>query len=90
MNQHVVWVKHFGYAERQECFTFNESDYCREEIEAMFVPYQFISKKGFERTGYEYCGEKYYDYRYLGVYPEDKIPEDDNDLWDFRDYRLDR
>ena len=90
MSQHVVWVKHFGYGEEQEAFTFNADEYTREEVEAAFVPYSFISQKGFQQTGYEYEGEKFYRYAYLGIFPEDKIPNSDEELWEYRKYRIDK
>lgn len=90
MSQHVVWVKHFGYSEKQEIFTFNANKYTQEDVESMFVPYQFISQKGFEQTGYEYNGEQFYKYRYLGIFPDDKIPKSNDDLWEFEKNRLNR
>ena len=90
MSKHVVWVKHFGYDEEQEAFTFDYPRYTREDVESFFVPYQFISQKGFQQTGYEYNGEKFYKYKYLGVFPNNKIPKSNADLWEFDQYRLDR
>lgn len=89
MSQHVVWVQHFGYEEEQESITFNAAEYTREEVEAFFVPYSFISQKGFQQIGYEYAGEKFYRFSYLGLFPDDKIPASDEELWEYREFRID-
>lgn len=39
--------------------------------------------KGYPYTGYEYNGEKYHSYQYVGEFEDDRIPRDENELFDY-------
>lgn len=80
--QHVFIAKKLGWEKRQ-FVCFDSSLYSREEAENQFVPYEGTTLKGYPYTGYEYNGEKYHSYQYVGEIEDDKIPRDENELFDY-------
>jgi hypothetical protein len=63
-----------GWDKEQEGVWFDADYYTREEAEAEFKPYHDITQRGYPYTGYEYDGQRYHDYTYLGLYEDDEMP----------------
>ena len=76
---HLFRAKRMGYEEKREGIYFDADRYSLEEAIAKFKPFQGVSQKGFPYTGYEYDGVKYHDFQYLGEYPKDKMPRNDDE-----------
>ena len=53
---------------------FDSDKYSREEAEAQFKPYQGINQRCYPYTGYEYGGDKFYDYKYVGEFEDRYAP----------------
>ena len=81
--KHLFLATKIGWAKEQEGIWFDSYQYTREEAEAQIKPYQSIDQRGFPYTGYEYDGEKYYDYKYLGEFPDNEMPKNDHELWNY-------
>ena len=79
--RHLFRATLFGWDEEKEGVWFDSNDYTREEAEAEFKPYHAISQKGYDYTGYEFDGQKYHDYTYLGEFEDDKMPHNDEEYF---------
>lgn len=80
--RHVFRVTKLGWEKEKKAIWFDSSLYTKEEALACFKPYEGITQRGYPYTGYEFAGEKYHDIIYLGEYPDDGMPENDNDYLD--------
>lgn len=80
--RHVFRAQKFGWDEEQEGVWFDSDEYTKEEAEAEFKPYQDTTQEGYPYTGYEYDGEKYHHYDYLGEFEDDKMPQNDHELFE--------
>lgn len=78
--RHVFKATKLGWSKKQEGVWFDSDHYTKEEAEAQFRPYEGVTQKGFPYTGYEYDGQKYHDFTYLGEFPDDEMPRNDHDL----------
>ena len=78
--RHVFRAQKFGWDEEQEGVWFDSDDYTREEAEAEFHAYEGSTRDGYPFTGYEYDGQKYYNYLYLGEFEDDKMPRSNKDF----------
>ena len=76
---HLFRAKRMGYEEERDGIYFDAKHYSLEEATAQFKPFQGISQKGFPYTGYEYGGVKYHDFQYLGEFPKNKMPRNDDE-----------
>ena len=55
--RHVFKAQKLGYGDdKTEGVWFDADDYTKEEAEAEFKPYQGVTQKGYDYTGYEYDG----------------------------------
>ena len=72
--KHVFRATKLGWNREQECVWFDSNHYTKEEAEAQFIPYRGTTQKGYPYTGYEFDGEKYYDYYYLDEVEEKNMP----------------
>lgn len=80
--RHVFRATKLGWEREQEGVWFDADLYTREEAEAEFKPYQGVTQRGFPYTGYEYDGQKYHDFYYLGEYENDKMPKSNDEYID--------
>lgn len=80
---HLFRAKRMGYEEERDGIYFDANHYSLEEATAQFKPFQGISQKGFPYTGYEYGGVKYHDFQYLGEFPENEMPRNDDEYIEF-------
>jgi hypothetical protein len=78
--KHVFTANQIGWNKDKEIVWFDSSLYTLEEAIAQFKPFQGISKKGYPYTGYEFEGQKYHDYHYLGELGDDEMPRDASDI----------
>ena len=72
--RHIFKAKIIGWEEEEEGVWFDSDDYTKEEAEEEFKPYEGRTKDGFPYTGYEFDGQKYYEFKYMGEYPDDDMP----------------
>lgn len=78
--RHVFKATKLGWDEEKEGVWFDSDMYTREEAEAAFVPYDGTTENGYPYVGYEYDGQKYHDFVYLGEFEDDNMPMSDADL----------
>lgn len=76
---HVFRGKRMGYEEKRDGIYFDADRYSLEEATAQFKPFQGISQKGFPYIGYECKGVKYHDFQYLGEFPKNAMPRNDDE-----------
>ena len=79
--RHVFKATKLGWGKEKEGVWFDADDYTKEEAEAEFKPYQGVTQRGYDYTGYEFGGQRYHDYSYLGVFEDDEMPKSVADLW---------
>ena len=80
--RHVFKAQKLGYGDdKTEGVWFDADDYTKEEAEAEFRPYQGVTQKGYDYTGYEYDGERCHHYTYLGEFEDNDMPTSDANLW---------
>lgn len=77
--RHVFRATKLGWDSEKEGVWFDSDKYTKEEAEEQFVPYEGTTQKGYPYTGYEFDGQKYHDYTYLGEYEDDKMPQNNQD-----------
>lgn len=77
--RHVFRATKIGWERESEGIWFDSELYTREEAEAQFKPFQGTTQRGYPYTGYEFQGQKYHDYAYLGEFPDDDMPLDTYD-----------
>lgn len=80
--KHVFRAKKMGWDEEQEFVWFDANLYTKDEAEAAFRRYEASNKRGYGYTYYVYDGTKYYSYAYVGLYEDDKLPRNDQDIID--------
>ncbi len=80
--RHVFRATKLGWDKETVAIWFDANLYTKEEAQAFFKPYEGITQRGYPYTGYEYAGQKYHDILYLGEYPDDGMPKNDNDYLD--------
>ncbi len=80
--RHVFRATLIGWDKEQDFVWFDSNQYTKEEAEAQFKPYQGITQKGYPYTGYEFDGQKYHDFYYLGEYEDDDMPKSNLDYVD--------
>ena len=76
---HVFRAKRMGWEEKREGIHFNADYYTQEEATAQFKPVQGTTRDGFPYVGYEYGGVKYHNFQYLGVFPQNAMPRNDDE-----------
>lgn len=55
--RHVFKAKKLGWGDdKTEGIWFDADEYTKEEAEAEFKPYQGVTQRGYDYTGYEYDG----------------------------------
>ena len=80
--RHVFKAKKLGWGDdKTEGVWFDADHYTKEEAEAEFKPYQGVTQRSYDYTGYEHDGERYHHYTYLGEFEDDDMPTSDADLW---------
>ncbi len=77
--RHVFRATKIGWERESEGVWFDSNLYTKEEAEAQFKPYEGTTQRGYPYTGYEFQGQKYHDYAYLGEFPDDDMPKDTDD-----------
>lgn len=80
--KHVFRAKKMGWDEEQEFVWFDASLYTKAEAEAAFKPYEATNKRGYGYTYYVYDGIKYYSYAYVGLFEDNNLPRNDQDIID--------
>lgn len=80
--RHVFRATKLGWDHEQEGVWFDSDHYSEEEARAEFKEYQGTTQRGYPYTGYEYDGQKFHDFQYLGEYEEDEMPQNDEDYID--------
>lgn len=78
--QHVFKVKKLGWDEEEEGITFDADVYSEEEVKSAFEEYEGTTMDGYPYIGYEYDGERFHDVTYLGVFEDDEVPHNDDEL----------
>ena len=78
--KHVFRATRLGWAEEKDAIWFDSDYYSKEEAEANLKPYDGITQGGYPYTEYEYDGQKYHDYMYLGEFEDDETPRNDEDF----------
>lgn len=78
--RHVFKATQIGWDSKKEGIWFDADLYTREEAEAQLKPYHAFTQRGYPYTGYEFDGQKYHDYSYVGLYEDDKMPKDDSEI----------
>ena len=77
---HVFKATKLGWDSEKEGIWFDSNYYSAEEAKAEFKPYQGVTQRGYPYIGYEYDGQKYHDFTYLGEFEDDDMPRNDSDL----------
>lgn len=80
--KHVFKAQKIGWDAEQEGVWFDANQYTKEEATAEFKPYEAISQKGYPYTGYEYDGQKYHHFTYLGEFEDDECPHSDEEYFE--------
>lgn len=80
--KHLFRATKIGWAKEQEGIWFDSSTYSEEEARAEFKPYHGTTQKGYDYIGYEYDGQKYHDFTYLGEFEDDGLPNNNNEYID--------
>ena len=70
-----------GWEGKKDGIWFDADEYSKEEAIAQFKPFEGINKRGYPYTGYVYGGIKYYDFTYLGLFENNKMPKNDDDYY---------
>lgn len=70
-----------GWGKKKDAVWFDADSFSKEEAEAQFKPYKGVTQRGYDYIGYEYDGERYHDYTYLGEFEDDDMPTSESDLW---------
>ena len=78
--RHVFRATKLGWDEEQEGVWFDSDKYTKEQAEAEFKPYVAVSQKGYPYMGYEFDGQKYHDFTYLGEFEDNDMPRNNKDL----------
>lgn len=81
--KHLFKAKKLGWKEEEEGVWFDASKFTKKQAEAQFKPYKGITDRGYPYTGYEFDGQKYHDYKYIGKFEDDKLPKNDNDIFNY-------
>ena len=80
--RHVFKAKKLGWKNESDGIWFDSDKYTKEEAEAEIKSYEGITKQGYPYTGYEFDGQKYHDYQYLGEYEDDEMPHNDKEWYE--------
>ena len=72
--RHVFEATKLGWEQERDGVWFDADLYSEEEARAQFKPYEGVTQRGYPYTGYEFDGEKYHDFRYLGLFEDDAMP----------------
>ena len=68
-----------GWDEEREGVWFDADEYSEEEAQKQFKPFKGITDRGFPYTGYEFDGQKYHDFQFLGTFEDDEMPKSDKE-----------
>ena len=79
----VFRATRLGWDEQQDGIWFDSDLYTKEEAEAQIKPYNGTTQRGYPYTGYEFDGERYHHYTYLGEFEDDKMPRNDQEYFDY-------
>ena len=71
---HVFRAQKQGWEKEYDGIWFDSSCYTREQAASEIKPFQALTQRGYPYTGYEFDGQKYYNYIYLGLFESDKMP----------------
>ncbi|MCF0232244.1 MAG: hypothetical protein HUJ63_08280 [Enterococcus sp.] len=82
--KHLFKATKIGWEEEKEGIWFDSDYYTEEEARAEFEEYEGITQRGYPYTGYEYDGQKYHDVTYLGEFEDDELPQNDDELFEYR------
>ena len=80
---HVFIATKIGWKEEQEIVYFDSTYYTKEEAESQFVPYEGITERGYPYTGFEFDGQKYHHFKYIGEFEDDNMPHSIDDICDY-------
>lgn len=72
--RHVFKARKIGWSNEDDYVWFDTSLYTKEEAEAQFVPYEDTTERGYPYTGYEYDGQRYHHFSYVGEFDDDWMP----------------
>ncbi len=78
--RHVFKATKLGWKEEKDAIWFDSKHFTKEQAEAELKPYKGKTKDGYPYTGFEYGGQKYHDYTYLGEFKNNEMPKNDADL----------
>ena len=73
---HVFKAQKQGWDKEYDGIWFNSNYYTKEQAASEIKPFQALTQRGYPYTGYEFDGQKYYKYTYLGLFESDKMPGD--------------
>ena len=80
--RHVFRCTKIGWDQEQEGVWFDADQYSKESAEARFIPQQGVTQRGYPYTYCEYDGQKYHDIYYCGLYDDNNMPQNNNDVID--------
>lgn len=78
--KHVFRAKKMGWSEEEEFIWFDANLYTKDEAESEFKPHEDTNRRGYRFTYYVYDGERYYSYKYLGLFEDDNLPKNNQDV----------
>ncbi len=79
-----------GFEKKQEGIYFDADNYSQKEADEQFKRYRGVNSRGYGYTGFEFDGQKYHDVAYLGLFEDDKLPHNNNELMDYLEQRGER
>ncbi len=82
--KHLFKAKKLGWKNESDGIWFDSNKYTKEEAEAEIKPYKGTTKRGYPYTGYEFDGQKYHHFEYLGEFEDNKMPHNDTELYKIR------
>lgn len=82
--KHLFIATKLGWKAEKEGVWFDSDQYSKEEATAQFKPYDGTTQRGYPYTGFEFDGQKYHDFTYLGEFEDDEMPHNDAELWAIR------
>ncbi len=73
--RHVFIALKMGWKGEREVIWFDSYLYTLEQARAQFKAFRGVTQRGYDYTGYEFAGEKYHDYQYLGEFEDEDMPQ---------------
>lgn len=80
--RHIFRAQKLGWKKDEDIVWFDTKDYTKEEAASQFKPFAGLTQKGYPYTGYEFGGEKYHHFSYVGTCEDNKMPKTLSDILD--------